>query len=69
MKNILQKEIMKGIRGLAVSQQYNLLSLLNNFSEGISLPNRMLAFSPVMKDQAMKEIRLALVLGPEKIDF
>jgi len=69
MKNILQKEIMKGIRGLAVSQQYNLLSLLTNFSEGISLPNRMLAFSPVVKDQAMKEIRLALVLGPEKIDF
>lgn len=69
MKNVLQKEIMKGIRGLAVSQQYNILGLVNNISKGISLPNRILAFSPVMKDQAMNEIRLALVLGPEKIDF
>lgn len=69
MKNILHKELMKGIRGLAISQQYNLLGLINNFSEGITLPNRMLALSPGMKDQAMKEIRLALVLGPEKIDF
>lgn len=69
MKNILHKELMKGIRGLAISQQYNLLGLINNFSEGISLPNRMLGLSPAVKDQAMKEIRLALVLGPDKIDF
>ncbi len=70
MKNVLQKEILNGLKGLAISQQYNILNLIKNVQNGIALPNRMLALGPVlMKEQAMKEIRLALVLDPEKMDF
>jgi hypothetical protein len=69
MKNVLQKEIMNGIKSLAVSQQYNILGLIKNIKSGVSLPNRLLSLSPNVKDQAMKEIRMALVLDPEKMDF
>ena len=70
MKNILQKEIIKRLKTLGLSQQYNLLGLINNnLNNGVVLQNRMLSFSPFIKDQAMREIRLALTLGPDKIDF
>ena len=59
---------MKGIRNLGLSQQYNVLNFMNNIGEMAQLPNKLFGFSKV-KDQAMKEIRMALVLGPEKIDF
>lgn len=69
MKNVLQKEIMKGIKGLALPEQYNMLNIIKHIGKGITLPNRMLAMTSSSKDKAMNEIRLALVMGPEKIDF
>jgi hypothetical protein len=69
MKNILQKEIMKGLKKLGISQQYNVLGLINNIGSGMMLPNRMMSLSPVMKDQAMKDIKNALMAGPERMDF
>jgi hypothetical protein len=69
MKNGLHTEIMRGIKDLGLSQQYNVLNFMNNISEMAQLPNKLLGFSTPIKAQAMKEIRMALVLGPEKIDF
>jgi len=69
MKNGLHTEIMKGIRELGLSQQYNVLNFMKNIGDMAHLPNKLLGFHPVVKDQAMNEIRMALVLGPEKIDF
>lgn len=69
MKNKLHNEIVKGLKKLGLSQQYNVLGIVNNLTGTIQLQNRFLAFPPIMKDQAMNEIRRALVLGPDKIDF
>jgi len=69
MKNRLHTDIMEGIRNLGLSQQYNVLNFMNSIGEMAQLSNKLLGFPPLVKDQAMKEIRMALVLGPEKIDF
>lgn len=69
MKNRLHIDIMEGIRNLGLSQQYNVLNFMNSIGEMAHLPNKLLGFSPPVKAQAMREIRMALVLGPEKIDF
>ena len=69
MKNRLHTDIMKGIKNLGLSQQYNVLNFMNSIEEMAQLPNKLLGFPPLVKDQAMREIRMALVLGPEKIDF
>jgi hypothetical protein len=69
MKNRLHIELMKGIKDLGLAQQYNVLNFMNSLGEMAQLPNKLLGFSPPVKSQAMKEIRMALVLGPEKIDF
>ncbi len=68
MKNVLQIEIIKNLKKLGLSQQYNVLDFTKNIEGMPAISNRILGF-PVLKDQAMNEIRLALVLGPEKIDF
>ena len=69
MRNRLHTDIMKGMRNLGLSQQYNVLNFMNSIGEIAQLPNKLLGFSSPIKDQAMREIRMALVLGPEKIDF
>ena len=69
MKNI-QKEIVKGLKKLGLSQQQDLLQLLE-YKNGNSIPlaANLTEFRKQGKSQALKEIKMALSLGHEKIDF
>ena len=70
MKNVIQKEILNGIKKLGLSQQYNVLNFLQEqTNNSISFTNRLIGMTSSAKSQAMNEIKLALVLGPGKIDF
>ena len=70
MKNLLQNEIVKGIRKLGLSQQYNVLNFLQEqTNNSIKITNRLIGFTSPTRNQAMNEINLALILGPDKIDF
>ena len=70
MKNPLQAEIIKGIKKLKLYQQYNVLNFLQQESEKtVTFTNRLLGFNKGDKLNAMKEIHLALTIGPEQMDF
>ncbi len=70
MKNLLQNEIVKGIKKLGLSQQYNLLNFIQEqTNNSIIFTNRLIGFTSPTRNQAMNEIRMALSLGPEKMDF
>ena len=70
MKNLLQNEIVKGIKKLGLSQQYNLLNFIQEqTNNSIKFTNRLIGFNSPTKHQAMHDIRLALIIGPEKMDF
>ncbi|MBC7391596.1 MAG: hypothetical protein H7329_20535 [Opitutaceae bacterium] len=70
MKNLLQNEIVKGIKKLGLSQQYNVLNFLQEqTNNSIKFTNRLIGFTSPNRHQAMNEIQLALVLGPDKMDF
>lgn len=70
MKNLLQNEIVKGIKKLGLSQQYNVLNFLQEqTNNSIKFTNRLIGFTSPTRHQAMNEIKLAIIMGPDKMDF
>ena len=70
MKNSLQSEIMKGIKKLGLSQQYTVLNFLHEqTNNSILFTNRLIGMSSPNRNQAMKEIKLALDMGTDNMDF
>ena len=70
MKNSLQTDIMKGIKKLGLSQQYTVLNFLQEqTNNSIQFTNRLIGMSSPNRNQAMKEIKLALDMGTDNMDF